>query len=85
MNDWKDRLPEEDRLRLHRLEARGGFVRWSEQTEGAEVHHFVYGHAHGIPIVGAGPMASPLDQGEFLKAAHDVIERVATVLGVLEA
>ena len=74
----------DDLARLYRLEAAGGSLRWYRADVDGQPQHFLHGVAHGIPIVGAGPIADPPDPAQLQKAAHDAIERVATVLGVLE-
>jgi hypothetical protein len=83
MDDWKETLNAELRARIRRVEAGGGVFRWYEQEQAGRRFHFLHGVLYGIPMVGAGPLASPLSQSDLERAANEVSERLATVLGVL--
>ena len=83
MNDWKEALSTEIQARVRRVEAGGGVFRWYTEEHAGHTFHFLHGVLHGIPMVGAGPLASPLSPADLERAASEVSERLATVLGVL--
>lgn len=85
MDDWKAGLNPEIRDRVERVEAGGGVFRWYRQQEAGQEWHFLHGVLYDIPMVGAGPLASPLSQADLERAVGETSERLATVLGVLEA
>ncbi|WP_407568998.1 hypothetical protein [Deinococcus altitudinis] len=85
MNDWKEGLSAEIRDRVQRVEAGGGVFRWYDEQQAGQTSHFLHGVLYGIPMVGAGPLESPLSQADRDRAVAEVSERLATVLGVLEA
>ena len=84
MNDWKAALSTDVLARVQRVEARGGIFCWYDEQREGHMHHFLHGVLYGIPMVGAGPLASPLSIADLERAVGEVSERLATVLGVLE-
>ena len=84
MNDWKEGLNTEIHSRVQRVEAGGGVFRWYDEERAGQTHHFLHGVLYGIPMVGAGPLASPLSPADLERAVGEVSERLATVLHVLE-
>lgn len=84
MNDWKEALSTEILARVQRVEAGGGVFRWYDEQHAGKTFHFLHGVLYGIPMVGAGPLASPLSSADLKRAVGEVSERLATVLRVLE-
>ena len=84
MDDWKEALSTEIQARVGRVEAGGGVFRWYDEEHAGQRYHFLHGVLYGIPMVGAGPLASPLSPAGLERAVGEVSERLATVMGVLE-
>lgn len=84
MDDWKEGLSTEIHDRVERVEAGGGVFRWYREQDSERPRHFLHGVLYDIPMVGAGPLESPLSRADRDRAVAEVSERLATVLGVLE-